>query len=200
MKPMPLLAILAILAVGALAGCSHVPVKTMLALRSFDPMTTDPAALRAAIVAPALYAPRPGGAKMKIFQERKAGGDRREIEIVLEEVSLASETGLARARPAVGSVLHAYRIPPSDMPRLLELRREALARAEKEPGAFKGAFSVGVDGCRVGDAALPEQVRVSTYLKTADSDGYIPLIEDIDLVAELGREKLTEASPACAAK
>jgi hypothetical protein len=184
----------------ALAGCTHVPVKTMWDLRRFDPMTADPALLRVAFAAPAVYAPRPGGAKMTIFQARRSGRDRREIEIVLEEVSLASETCLSRVRPKVGQVLHAYRIPQTDIPRLVELRREALARAAEEPGAFTGSFSVGVDGCRVGDVALPDAVRVSTWIRTGESDGYIPLIEDFDLVAELGREKLMEKSPACTVK
>lgn len=192
---------LALLATAAaLAACSHVPVKTMWELRKFDPLTADPALLRAAVAAPALYAPKPGGAKMMISQERKSGGDRRAVEIVLEEVPLATETGLGRIRPRVGSVLHAYRIPPADIPRLIELRREALARSAAEPGAFKGQFSVGVDGCRVGGTALPDEVRVSTWIKTGDGEGYLPLIEDFDLIAEVGRDKLTQTSPVCEAK
>lgn len=183
-----------------LAACSHVPVETMWKLRKFDPMTADPATIRAAVVAPALYAPREGGAKMVLSQARKSGEEVMRLEIVLEEVPVVSETGLARVRPPRGSVLRVYRVGEKDVPRLIEARRQVAERAAKEPGAYIGSFAVGVDGCRVGDVALPDEVRVSTWIKTADTDGYIPLIDDIDLVATVGRDKLREASPACPAK
>jgi len=198
MKPIRLLSGAVVAAL--LAACSHVPVETMWKLRKFDPMTADPATIRAAVAAPALYAPREGGAKMVLTQTRRGGEEVMRLEIVLEEVPVVSETGLARVRPRRGSVLRAYRIGDKDVPRLIEARRQAAERSAKEPGVYAGSFAVGVDGCRVGDVALPEEVRVSTWIKTADTDGYIPLIDDIDLVATVGRDKLLEASPACPAK
>ncbi len=196
--------VLRLLSATALASlvvaCSHVPVETAWKLRNFDPMTANPTAIRAAVAAPAVYVPREGGAKMVITQARKDGKDEIRQEFVLEEVPVVSETGLSKVTVRRGSVLRAYRIAERDLPPLLEMRRMAAERAAKEPGAFAGSFSVGVDGCRLGDVALPEEVRVSTWIKTEQSDGYIPLIDDLDLVRALGREKLMENSPACPVK
>lgn len=184
----------------ALAACSHVPAQTMWALRSFDPLTTDPARLRAAVAMPQEAFPTQGGAKLEISQVRKGGGDEEKTEIVLEEVSLASETGLGAVKPKPGQMVRAYRIPPAEIPRLLEARRRAKERSEKEPGAFTGTLSVGIDGCRQEGAPVPKTFLVSTWLKTAETQDYVPLLVDLDLVKMVGAEKLTAEAKVCEAK
>lgn len=184
-------------AAAALAACSHVPVKTMWELRKFDPMTTDPSRLRAAVAMPKEALPVKGGAKLVMTQARKGGADAETIEIVLEEVSLVAETGLAAVKPRAGQEVRAFRIPPGEVPRLVAARTQAAERAAKEPGAFQGTLSVGIDGCRKADAPLPKEFRVSTWMKTAETSEYVTLLDDVDLVALVGAEKLAKEAKIC---
>jgi hypothetical protein len=195
MKSLPLLALAAL----ALAGCSHVPAKTLWALRSFDPMTTDPTRLRAAVAMPKEALPPVGGAKLVMSQARRNGSDEEKIEIDLEQVPLVSETGLAAVKPRPGQEVRAFRISAADVPRLVEARARAKARSDKEPGAFGGTLSIGVDGCRPEGAALPKAFRVSTWMKTAETGDYVTLLDDVDLVALVGAEKLAAEAKVCPA-
>lgn len=191
---------LAVAAVAAtIAACSHVPVKTMWHLRNFDPMTTDPARLRAAVAMPSEALPARGGAKLVMTQQRKGGADAETLEIQLEEVALAAETGMAAVKPKKGQEVRAFRIPPAEIPRLTEARARAAARAAKEPGAFEGSLSVGIDGCRKADAPLPKEFRVSTWLKTAETVEYLTVLDDVDLVKLVGAEKLAAEAKVCEA-
>ena len=74
-----------------------------------------------------------------------------------------------------------------------EARTRAAARAAQKPGAFTGTLSVGIDGCRRDGAPIPKAFRVSTWIRTAETPSYVPLLEDVDLVALVGTEKLAEA-------
>ncbi|MBV5265297.1 hypothetical protein [Pinisolibacter aquiterrae] len=192
--------VLALGLAAALAACTHVPARTIWALRSFDPLTTDPARLRAAVAMPQEAFPAHGGAKLVISQVRRGGGDEEKIEIQLEEVPLASETGLGAVKPKPGQTARAYRIPPAEIPRLLEARQRAAARAAKEPGAFAGTLSVGVDGCRPEGAPSPKAFHVSTWLKTAETGEYLTVLDDVDLVKLVGAEKLAAEAKVCEAK
>ena len=181
----------------AVAACTQVPARTIWALRSFDPMTTDPARLRAAVAMPKEALPTRGGAKLVLAQARKGGGDEEKIEIALEEVPLASETGLAAVRAKPGQEIRAFRIPPAEIERLVTARARALERAEKEPGAFQGSLSVGIDGCRPNGAPIPKEFRVSSWLKTAETGDYVTLLEDVDLVRLVGPETFAKEAKVC---
>lgn len=183
----------------ALTACGHVPAKTMWQLRHFDPMTTDAGRLRAAVAMPREALPQKGGAKLVLTQARKGGADKETLEILLEEVPLASETGLAAVKPKRGQEVRAFRIPSAELPRLAEAREKARARAAKEPGAFEGTLSIGIDGCRKADAPLPKEFRVSTWMKTAETSEYVTLLDDVDLVALVGAEALEKEAKVCPA-
>ncbi len=183
----------------ALGGCSHVPAKTLWALRNFDPMTTDPVHLRAAVAMPKEAFPTRGGAKLVMTQARRDGSDEAKIELALESVPLAAETGLSAVRAKPGQEIRAFRIPPAEVARLLEARTAARARAEKEPGAFQGTLSVGIDGCRPEGAPVPKTFPVSTWMKTAETGDYLPILADVDLVALVGAEKLAAEAKVCPA-
>lgn len=183
----------------ALTACGHVPARTIWKLRHFDPMTTDAASLRAAVAMPKEALPTKGGAKLVLTQVRKGGGEVETLDIALEEVSLVAETGLAAVKAKKGQQVRAFRIPPADLPRLAEARAQAQARAAKEPDAFTGTLSIGIDGCRQEGVPLPKEFRVSTWMKTAETGEYVTLLDDVDLVALVGAEKLAAEAKACPA-
>ena len=71
----PLLRVLAML---AMAGCSHMPVTSMVKLARVDFETSDPAQLRAAIKLPRTLRPQPNGVALRIaVQVGRAGGSTR---------------------------------------------------------------------------------------------------------------------------
>lgn len=188
------------LVLAGLGACSTVPAKTIWALRNFDPMTTDPARLRAAVAMPSEAFPVKGGAKLVMTQVRKGGGDEMKLELMLEETPLAAETGLGAMRPKKGQEMRAYRIAAADIPRLVEARAQARERAAAAPGAYEGTLAVGIDGCRPADAPVPKEFRVSTWMKTAETGEYLTLLDDVDLVALVGAEKLAAEAKVCEAK
>ena len=183
----------------ALAACSHVPAQTMWRMRNVDPMTTDATRLRAAVAMPKEVLPQKGGAKLVFSQARKGGAEAETLEIVLEEVPLAAETGLAAVKAGKGQEVRAFRIPPADVARFVEGRERAKTRAAKEPGAFQGSLSVGIDGCRPEGAPMPKTFHVSTWLKTAETGDYVTLLDDVDLVALVGAETLEKEAKVCPA-
>lgn len=189
--------IVALATAAALSGCSHVPVGTIWALRSFDPATTDLARLRAAVAMPADAMPSRGGAKLVLKQARRDGSEAEALEVVLEEVPLAGEAGAEAVRAKPGQVARAFRVPLADLARLAEARARARERSAKEPGAFVGTLAVGVDGCRAPDAPVPTVFRVSTWMKTADTPAYLTVLDDVDLVAMIGREKFAAEAKVC---
>lgn len=183
-----------------LGACTVVPAKTLWAMRNFDPMTTDPARLRAAVAMPSEAFPAKGGAKLVMSQARKGGADEVKIELMLEEVPLASETGLGAVKPKAGQEARAYRIAAADMPRLVEARARARERAAAAPGVYQGTLSVGIDGCRPADAPVPKEFRVSTWMKTAETGEYLTVLDDVDLVAMVGADKFAAEAKICEAR
>lgn len=188
------------LVLAGLGACATVPAKTIWALRNFDPMTTDPARLRAAVAMPSEAFPVKGGAKLVMTQVRKGGGDEMKLELMLEETPLAAETGLGAMRPKKGQEMRAYRIAAADIPRLVEARARARERSAAAPGVYEGTLAVGIDGCRPADAPVPKEFRVSTWMKTAETGEYLTLLDDVDLVKLVGAEKFAAEAKVCEAK
>lgn len=181
----------------ASAGCGHVPVSTMWALRNFDSLSVDPAFLRAAVRMPRAFQPRPGGVKVVATWGRKGDpASEQKIEIALQETSLSAEGPSLAKEIRPGNYLQVYRVPPADVPRLRALQAE-IARAKAQKLADHGSLSVGADACRIDD--LPEgPILLTTFLKTSEEAGWLTLLKDVDLRALATKEKpLEELLPPC---
>lgn len=189
----------AALLAAVLAGCAQVPAMSALKLAGFDPMKADPATIRAAVALPSDAFPPTGGARLVLAQARRDGRDAQRLEVVLEEVPLVSETGLAAVRAKPGQVIRAFRIPAADRARLIETRAGMLARAAAEPGAFAGTLQVEVAGCLKPGAEAPKRFPVSTWLKTAETGDYVTLLEDVDLISVLGDTEFRQKTGVCPA-
>ena len=92
----------------------------------------------------------------------------------------------------------AYRLNAADV---LELRR--LQAGNRDPaqsikGQAHGEIGISADACHTG--ALPAgPILTSTYLLVNVAEGYLPVLEDIDLRTEIGEKDLTGKLPACVA-
>jgi len=187
----------ALMAALASAGCGHVPVSTMWALRNFDSLSVDPALLRAAVRLPRAFQPRPGGVKVVATWGKKGDpASEKKIEIVLQETSLAAEGPALAKEVRPNNYLQVYRVAPQDVPRLRALQAE-IARAKAEKQADHGSLGVGADACRIDE--LPEgPILMTTFLKTSDETGWLTVLKDIDLRSAVTREKsLEEIVPPC---
>jgi hypothetical protein len=166
---------LPILLMLAMAGCSHMPVTSMVKLARVDFETSDPMQLRAAIKLPRTLRPRPNGVALRIaVQVGRAPEEARDF--ILREMPEPAE--LTREASA-DSHIFAYRIDDSDLARLAAFRAELIA---KKSSGQKGSISISVrpQACKSGEL-LDGPVYFTTYLRTAETKDYVALARDVDL-------------------
>jgi hypothetical protein len=167
--------LLPILLMLVMAGCSHMPVTSMVKLARVDFETSDPVQLRAAIKLPRTLRPRPNGVALRIaVQVGRAPEEARDF--ILREMPEPAE--LTREASA-DSHIFAYRIDDSDLARLAAFRAELIA---KKSSGQKGSISISVrpQACKAGELA-DGPVYFTTYLRTAETKDYVALARDVDL-------------------
>jgi hypothetical protein len=174
---------LLVLAVGLavlLAGCGHMPVTSMIRLARADLTTTDPSQLRAAVKLPRVLRLRPQGVALRIAV-RLANGKEDAQEFRLREVSEPNDVLALHHELGPDTHIFAYRLERSEAARLATFR-DGLKAKQSASGGRGGAITISVrpDACQAGD--LPAgAVLVTTYLRTAETGGYVPLARDLDL-------------------
>ena len=160
-----------------LAGCTSIPLPSLVQLRRVNAQTTDLAALRVAVRLPDGLKPRVGGVNMDFSMKMGGAPDQQATLSLVETHEPADLSGLPAARP--GFSIYAYRLAPTDVERL------ALMRAAQQRQGGKGG-SLGIaakEFCLVG--ALPSgPLLVTTYVLTSETRSYVVVTNDLDL----GRE------------
>jgi hypothetical protein len=175
----------------AMAGCSHMPVTSMVKLARVDFETSDPVQLRAAIKLPRALRPRPNGVALRIaVQVGRAPEDARDFTLreIPEPAELTREAG-------AGSHIFAYRIDDSDLARLAAFRAELIA---KKSSGQKGSISISVrpQACKAGE--LPDgPITFTTYLRTAETKDYVALTRDVDLRSIVPNAAVVAEIPRC---
>lgn len=166
-----------------LTACGHMPVTSMVKLARIDFTTVDPAELRVAVKLPQNVRPQRDGVRLRIAV--KTGGAEQAEEFVLRDVNDLGELMALRAEVEAGTAVYAFRLAPDDLARVRAFRAAALQRRSAGGG---GSLTLGVSaqGCRIA-AVADKPIYLTTYLKTAPGAGYIPLMRDVDLRAELLR-------------
>jgi hypothetical protein len=180
-----------VLLILAMAGCSHMPVTSMVKLARVDFETSDPVQLRAAIKLPRTLRPRPNGVALRIaVQVGRAPEEARDF--ILREIPEPAElTREARA----DSHIFAYRIDDSDLGRLAAFRAELVA---KKSSGQKGSISISVrpQACKAGE--LPDgPIYFTTYLRTAETKDYVALARDVDLRSIVPNAAVVAEIPRC---
>ena len=165
-----------------LAGCSSVPLSSLVQLTRINAETTDLAALRVAVRLPSALKPRPGGVNMDVLLKVTGEPDQKTTFFLAETHDAGDLSGLSSAaRP--GFSIYAYRLAPSDIERLI-LMRAALLKQRQD--GKRGSLGVGIaakEFCLVG--ALPSGSLLSTtYLLTSETRSYVVLTDDLDLGKE----------------
>jgi hypothetical protein len=174
-----------------LSGCSHVPVTSLLRLSRIDLATTDAAQLRAAVRLPEALRPLPRSMVLRVTVRKKDGQELTEG-FALQEIPAADEALPLRAEAEAGMRIAVYRIDPAELAHVAAFRTQAVAQE-----AAGGRLTIAPEACRAGE--LPRgPLLVSTYLRTVETDGFVPLTRAVDL-RELARgHDLAAAIPPCA--
>lgn len=177
------------------AGCAHVPVSTIYKLWSFDVLAADPAVIRAAVRYPASLSPRPRGAKLTVTMTGGALLKPEVREFILEDATSPADLGELEPYKRDGYPVRAFRLSDRDVIAvrdLLHALREGKARGETR----SGNIGVAIDACHNG--GLPKRaILTSTYLKLDKANGYMTVLEDIDLRREFGDAEMAKHVPAC---
>jgi hypothetical protein len=182
--------------VAALAGCGHMPVTSMLKLARIDFANTDPAQLRAAVKLPRVVLPQPRGMALRIGVKLASGQEEFE-DFVLREVTEPKEVLVLHGELDADTHVFAYRLEPAEVARLIAFR-EALKKKQAASGGSGGSLTIAIrpQACR--SAELPRRpIMVTTYLRTAETGGYVPLARDLDLRTIDPRQDLAAAIPPC---
>ena len=175
----------------AMAGCSHMPVTSMVKLARVDFETSDPVQPRAAIKLPRTLRPRPNGVALRIaVQVGRAPEEARDF--MLRELPEPAEL---RREAGADSHIFAYRIDDSDLARLVAFRAELIA---KKSSGQKGSISISVrpQACKAGE--LPDgAIYFTTYLRTAETKDYVALARDVDLRSIVPNAAVVAEIPRC---
>jgi hypothetical protein len=170
---------LPVILVLALAGCGTARIASMYKLSKVDMARTDLTLLRAAVRLPSHVQPLPGGVRLVAEAWREGGGARRRETFMLESVSDARELARLDGFAKHGTLLHAYRLRAEDIPRFDAIRKGGAGGGRS--GKLRREISITAEACRR-TASMPRRLPMSTYLRTAETREYIPLVTDRDLL------------------
>lgn len=179
-----------------LAGCGHMPVTSMVKLARVDFVATDPAALRAAVKLPTAIRPLRDQVRLRL-NVRLASGTEDTQDFRLTEVSDPADVLSLREELEAGTHLFAYRLDPAETARLAAFR-DALRKRQTASGGRGGALTISIapDACRSGE--FPSgPVLLTTYLRTAETGGYVPLARDVDMRSIARGRDLAAEMPVC---
>jgi hypothetical protein len=178
-----------------LAGCGHMPVASMVKLARVDFATTDPAGLRAAVKLPAAIKPLRDRMRLRLAV-RLANGKESTQDFRLTEVSDAIDASWGDQIEA-GTHLFAYQLEPAEAARLVAFR-DALKEQQAASGGRGGAVTISVAPGACRNSEIPTgPVLFTTYLRTAETGGYIVLARDVDLRTVAGNRDLAAEMPIC---
>lgn len=189
--PCPLNTLIALELLVLTAGCSHIPVPSMVKLARVDFETTDPALLRAAVKLPVNVQPRTVTLRIGV-KIAGAADDTQNFRLV--EVADPAELLSLRDEIEAGTHIFAYRLEPTEATRLALFREQLMAKKKASAGRGSLSIFISAQGCHSGE--LPAKVMLTTYLRTGETKSFVPLTRDVDLrIVDAARDLATSIPP-----
>lgn len=186
--------LLVVLIFWLLAGCGHMPLTSMVRLARVDFQSTNPEKLRVAVRLPNALRARAEGTVLRVAV-RVGKGEEEARDFALREITDRSEFDLLASEGEAGFHISAYAIAAGDVAHL-RMFRAALLQKKKDGVGGSLALSVRPDTCRT--EPLPNgPVLLSTYLKTSETNGYVPLARDVDLRSFEAERDIAAMIPEC---
>jgi hypothetical protein len=168
-----------------LTACAALVPSTAARLATFDPLTTDPAAIELVVILPPGLAINPGSAKLDLTatrgRERLAGSFRLKDRPADEGFEVPK-----------GATARQFAIADTDLERMRAL--QAKIADWKREGEANGSLAVGLGGCAVGVGPAPDATG-SVLIRVRTDSPYLPLIRDGKLADLLGPELLGAIKP-----
>ncbi|MFY9626341.1 MAG: hypothetical protein WAJ91_18435 [Rhodoplanes sp.] len=179
-----------------LAACGHMPAPSMIKLARVDFAKTDAAQVRAAVKLPRTVKPRPQGVALRIGV-KLASGHEEFADFTLREVSDPKDLLDLRQELDASSHIFAYRLDQKEAARLAAFR-DGLEKKQAASGGKGGALTIAIrpDACRTGELS-GRALSFTTYLRTAETAGYVPLARDVDLRTLVPRDDVAAAIAPC---
>lgn len=179
-----------------LAACGHMPVTSMIKLARVDFSKTDTAQVRAAVKLPRTVKPRPQGVALRI-SVKLANGHEEFADFMLREVSDPKDLLGLRQELDANSHIFAYRLDENAAARLAAFR-DGLEKKQSAIGGKSGALTISIrpDACRTSDLS-GRALFFTTYLRTAETGEYVPLVRDVDLRTLVPHDDVAAAIAPC---
>lgn len=162
----------------ALAGCSDIPIATVLRLAALDPLSADPAGMAVALDLPDGVGIAPGSAELTLRAQAADGAE------------ISGRYGLEATE---GGVWH---VRDGDRARLRADQARAAAWETADPAGTVGQFSVMLSPCQTGGGDIGRG-RLSAALQLEPGGPFLPLLRNVP-VAELTEGVLLPDLPRCA--
>lgn len=168
-----------VLIVALLAGCSSMPVGSILPLARINIETTALPDLRVAVRLPEGLRPQPGGVVLDAVIKLTGKPDRTESFLMVETEGAGDLAGLV-SETREGFSLFAYRLAADDLPRFEALRQQiTTARRAGQSGSLGFGIATREFCLTAGPVAGP--ILASTYLSTSETGQYVTASQDLDL-------------------
>lgn len=159
-------------------GCTTMPIASMANLSRIDFETTDVSALRAAVLLPAYLRPLPDSARLVVVVKR-SGAPTIENSLLLREVD-DPDAATLDTEGASDKRLYAFSLSAGSARALEQLRRDVNSEPRKAGEKRSLTLKIAAKACRT--TAIPNgPVRMTTYLKTAETTSFVPLVRNLDL-------------------
>ncbi|MGF6172912.1 hypothetical protein [Ensifer sp. 4252] len=185
------------LSLNVLAACAALNVGSLEKLSSVDPLTSDPAELRVALLVPEGLSLRRGDAMLGISW--KADGtplDTRHFALQIQSGNAGAPALTERMRN--GQTLYVLTLTPADAERLRDMQ-EKIAVTKGIEAKGRGSLAVGFSGgCWTGQFPADQKITVDAWIRTRSDESYFQILSGLDLMDTL-RQSGVKALPACAA-
>ncbi|GGD06909.1 hypothetical protein [Aquisalinus flavus] len=178
-----------------LSACTSMPLSTMWQMRNADPLSMDPAEVRAAARLPEHYDIAPGRAIMSLSVEREKTQERVAEKFTLAQTDIVDSPMLAKEQKE-GYHIVTFWVAETDRARFRQFQATAKRWKTETPGEVRGTMSLMVQPCLEEGKPLG-QVRVSSYIQMAADADFIVLTKDIDLSRQYDVDGLTREVKTC---
>lgn len=171
-----------ILATLTLAGCSSVPIYSMVRLSQLDPFAMDPNQVKIAVISHRALRVHKGDVQMNLGYQAE---DQSLVvqDVYLVEVSGPEEIGVGRelsqqlTPQQIVTVMH---LSQADAQQLRASQR-LIAQHQQSGAKGQGSFGISVTSSCLQEALPEGELLVSIYLKPAVDSGFIKVIDELDL-------------------
>ena len=178
-----------------LSACGAVPLTSLPSLARIDPRMTDFSVMMVALAAPRSIDAVAGSVRVE-FKSRVDDSPER-----MDTFMLTRTTTPVDLTDIVGSLresesLSVYALPPEEASRLTAARDRLIA--ERAAG-HKVTASIGVTArsfCLAGGAPTGD-LLVTTYLRTSETQRFVPLVRDFDLASQPDLAASLRTLPPC---